>query len=393
MTFWLPDKETKYALCASETEALLAEVHVARKGAYSVRSLASASRDKGDEIAVNRLFASTGRKKARVALVLPLSSFEIVSVTVPSVNREAVARLLPYNLSKVLDVPVTDYIYDWQVMQTFAERQELTVYLYPVAIFKRLQQDLQGRQKEITWFEADVFSACSFLELNGLTQGDDSLLCVLVWQGSISMAVYEQGRIIMARSVDLHLPIESYRDEDSFLDATEVAEQNAGQEVVGRGEIVSGLDDRQEMLAVEVFDHPETEKTEASDKFEYEEDILAEFSLWQDKEGEPAIAVVADSPGLVVEEETSGRCGRQEWQGYLQNINLEIMRTNDYNVSVLKGRPFKRVFVGGAESFYSAMEQVIKGAMDVQVEHFPPQKVNADCDQNLAALCVGALRR
>ena len=92
MISWRPDKKTRYALCASETEALLAEVCVGKKGASSVRSLSSASRGQGDEIAVNRLFASTGRKKARVALVLPLSSFEIVSVTVPSVNREAVAR-------------------------------------------------------------------------------------------------------------------------------------------------------------------------------------------------------------------------------------------------------------------------------------------------------------
>ncbi len=92
MTSWWPDKKMRYALCASETEALLAEVCVGKNGASSVRSLASASRGQGDEIAVNRLFASTGRKKARVALVLPLSSFEIVSVTVPSVNREAVAR-------------------------------------------------------------------------------------------------------------------------------------------------------------------------------------------------------------------------------------------------------------------------------------------------------------
>jgi hypothetical protein len=390
MTFWRPEKKTRYALCASETEALLAEVSVGRKGARSVRSLSSASRGQGDEMAVNRLFASTGRKKAMVALVLPLSSFEIVSVTVPAVNREAVARLLPYNLSKILDAPVTDYIYDWQVVQTFAERQELTVFLYPVAIFNRLQQDLHGRQKEIAWFEADVFSACSYLELNGLTQGDGAILCVLVWQGSISMAVYEQGRITLVRSVDLRLPVESYLEEEISSGATAVVEQDAGQELVGRDETVSGLEEGQNILAVEEFDPVETEK---SGRFGDEEDLLAEFCLLQDKRDEPVESDVSDLASLVVDEGPTGQRRQLEWHGYLQNINLEIMRTNDYTVSVLKGKPFNRVFVGGAESFFSALERVIKGAMEVQVEQFPPSKVDADCDQNLAALCIGALRR
>lgn len=372
MTFWLPDKKTRYALCASETEALLAEVRVGKKGTCAVQTLSSASRGQGDEIAVNRLFAGTGREKAQVALVLPLSSFKIVSVTVPSVNREAVAKLLPYSLSKILDVPVTDYIYDWQVVQTFAERQELTVYLYPLATFRKLQQDLSGRQKELTWFEADVFSACSYLELSGLTPGGGAALCLLVWQGSISMAVYEQERITLVRSVDLRIPVGQYSEEELPSEAIAVVEQDVGQETV------------------EVFDHVETE---GNGKFGDEEDILAEFCLLPDGEGAAAITVAPESADLAGEEGGMGQRGQQEWQGYLQNINLEIMRTNDYNVSVLKGKPFTRIFIGGAESFYSALERMMKGTMGVQVEQFPPGKVDADCSQNLAALSIGALRR
>ncbi len=359
-----------------------------------MRCLCSSSRNQGDEIAANRLFASTGSKKARVALVLPLSSFEIVSVTVPAVNREAVARLLPYNLSKVLRSPVTDYVYDWQVVQTFADRLELTVYLYPLVMFRKLQQDLQARQKEIAWFEADVFSACSYLEQSGLVQGDGAVLCILVWQGSISMAVYEQGRISMARSVDLPLPAEAYCDEELSPDVIQGVEQDGGQEVAGQNETAPAVDSGQEILSVDEFDQAGPEEKVASDTFEDSEDIFARFSLWQDNDATPArVEAASASENMVAEEETSERRGRQEWQGYLQNINLEIMRTNDYNVSVLKGRPFTRVFVGGAESFYSGLKQLIKGAMDVQVECFPPGKVDADCDQNLAALCVGALRR
>ena len=390
MISWRPDKKTKYVLCASETEALLAEVCVGKKGVRSVRSLSSASRGQGDEIAVNRLFASTGREKAKVALVLPLSSFEIVSVTVPAVNREAVARLLPYNLSKILDAPVTDYIYDWQVVQSFSERLELTVFLYPVAIFKRLQQELQGRQKEIAWFEADVFSACSYLELSGLTQGEGAILCVLVWQGSISMAVYESQRITLVRSVDLPFPVEPYVEAELSTETVAVVEEDGGQESGGQGEVVAALEEEAEIVAVEKFDHVETEKIGS---FGDETDILAEFSLVQDKESPSVIAGVSASAGPEKEEGPVGQQRRQEWQEYLQNINLEIMRTNDYSVSILKGKPFNRVFIGGAESFFSALERIIKGAMGVQVEQFPPQKVDADCDQTLAALCIGALQR
>lgn len=393
MISWRPDKETKYALCASETEILLAGVGGGNNGAYSVRKISSALRDHGDEIAVNRLFAGTGKKKAKIALVLPLSSFEIVSVTVPAVNREAVARLLPYNLSKILDTPVTDYIYDWQVVQTFSERQELTVYLYPVAMFKKFQQDLQGHQKEIAWFEADVFAACSYLERCGLTPGDGAILCVLIWQGSISMAVYEQERITLVRSVDLRSPAEPYHNNDGSSGGPAVVQQDAGQVVIEPGEILSGPEGGQEMLKVEAFDQVETENlSDGNSNFADNQDILAEFCLLSENQGVPALTITPESVALA-EKGGGGQRGQQEWQGYLQSINLEIMRTNDYHVSVLKGKPVNRVFVGGAEPFYSALEQAIKETIGVQVELFPPQKVDADCVQNLAALCIGALRR
>jgi len=383
MISWPVHNKARYALCASETEALLAEIHGGKKGLCSVRSLSSSSRGQGDEIAVNRLLAGTARKKAQVALILPLSSFEIVSVTVPSVNREAVAKLLPYSLAKILDAPVTDYIYDWQVVQSFSERQELTVYLYPVALFKKLQQELSRRQAELVWFEADVFSACSFLELTGLSKDGGAILCILVWKSSISMAVFERERITLVRSVDLHFPVVPYPEEKLAAAAAVVAEQELGQGVMAVEEVASGSVVETEVPAVEAFEQVEMERTGV---FAAEEDVLAEFCLLPGNAGGPAAGPA----------EAKGAGGRQEdrqWQGYLQDIILEIMRTNDYNVSVLKGKPLDRIFVGGADFFYSRLERVIKGNMSVQVEQFPPVKVDADCDQNLAALCIGALRR
>jgi len=382
-------KKTRYTLCASETEALLAEVHFGKKEPCSVRSLSSSSRVQGDEIAVNRLLAGTARrKKAQVALVLPLSSFEIVSVTVPAVNREAVAKLLPYSLSKILDTPVTNYIYDWQVVQSFSERQELTVYLYPVAMFKKLQQDLYRRQVELLWFEADVFSACSFLELSNVVQEGETLLCILVWKSSISMAVFEQGRITLVRSVDLQFPLVPYLNEESASDTAIVVEdQDLEQEPVGRGETLSLPQEETPLSDLEVFDQRGQNQDKAG-KFADEEALLAEFFLSPENDEQHKLTSRRDD-----ENGKDGQRGHDEWQGYLRDINLEIMRTNDYYVSVLKGKPLNKIFVGGAESFYSRLERLIQASMSVQVALFPPQKVDADCDQNLAALCIGALRR
>jgi len=393
MIVWPAHKKTRYALCASETDVLLADVHVGKKGLYSVRSLSSSSRAQGDEIAVNRLFAGTARKKAQVALVLPLSSFEIISVTVPSVNREAVAKLLPYSLAKILDAPVSDYIYDWQIVQSFPERQELTVYLYPAAMFKKFQQELYRRQVELTWFEADVFSACSYLELSGLTQGRGAILCILVWQSSISMAVFEQERITLVRSVDLHFPEDSYLDGESAGDTAVDVGHGSGQAVMDVDETASGskAEGATELPEVEAFEPVETRKAAAFDEVE---DVLAEFCLLQDQDERAVIKSASESAAGVVETEgAGGQRGQRAWQGYLQDIILEILRTNDYNISVLKGKPLDRVFVGGADFFYSGLERLIKGSISVQVEQFPPLKVDADCDQNLAALCIGALRR
>lgn len=385
---WRSAKETRYALCASETEVLLAEVHGGHKGACSVRKISSAFREHGDEIAVNHLLAGTNKKKAKVALVLPLSSFEMVSVTVPAVSREAVAKLLPYNLSKILDAPVSDYIYDWQVVQAFTERQELTVYLYPVAIFKKIQQKLQGYQKEIVWFEADVFAACSYLERCGLAVEEGAFLCVLIWQGSISMATYEQERITLVRSVDLRAPAEPYHDEALSAGASFGAQ--ADESDVESEAIVSGLESGPVMPEVDAFDQIETEDDSV---FGDEQNILAEFCLLSGNERETTTAAIPPESVALAREGGRERRGQQEWHGYLQSINLEIMRTNDYYVSVLKGKPVGRIFVGGAEAFYGALEQAIQSAVGIRAESFPPRQVDGDCDQMSAALCVGALRR
>lgn len=381
-------QKRQYACCVSEDEILMADMRKGRKGGEpSVHCLSSSSGNMGDAGTVTRLLTGIDRRKARVALVLPLSAFEIVTVTVPPVAREAVARLLPYNLSKVIDRPVSDCIFDWQVAQKFKDRHELTVYLYPAAEFQKLRLEMQGRQKEIAWFEPDVFSACSYLEFCGKVPKDGGLICVLIWQKSISMVVYENERITLVRSVDLVVPLSPYRsdteeeegDRDGALEEaeerkefSEVSESESGQVVMS----VEGWEEEQEPVLDPFF-------------FEEEDDILAGFDLQHDED----VAIVPPEEANSAPKPAEEAREQEDWQGYLQNINLELMRTADYHTSVLKGKSIKKVFVGGKEPFHEFLEKGIKGAMGVMVEPFPPITLEADCPEHLAALCIGALQR
>jgi len=199
------------------------------------------------------------------------------------------------------------------------------------------------------------------------------------------MAVYEQGRITLVRSVDLQFPLEPYRDEELAGDMAIKVDQYSEQESDDMGESLAPPKEETHLPEVEVIDQLEQDQP---GKFSDEEALLAEFFLSPDNDGPyHSTSMREDENGK------TGPSGDGEWQGYLRAINLEIMRTNDYYVSVLKGKPLNKIFVGGADFFYSRLEQLIQANMSVQVALFPPQKVDADCDQNLAALCIGALRR
>ena len=155
--------DRKQVLCATETEALYVDVLPGKRGRERVNVLTHLEKKPDTELDAATLIAGTGRKKAKVALVLPLKDFQLVAVTVPPLAREAVAKVLPYSLAKVLNTSVTEHIYDWQVAQKFKDRHELTVYLYSAVRFLQYRNELEARKKEIVWFEPDVFAACSYL--------------------------------------------------------------------------------------------------------------------------------------------------------------------------------------------------------------------------------------
>lgn len=387
-------RNNTFVLCAGEKTSILASLKLSSDNVTPINVLATAEREENNYIDAGALIAGSGRKKGEIALVLPLKDFDIINVTVPPVPREAVARMLPYNLSKVLHSPVSDYIYDWQVAQIFKDRHELAVYLFPVAHYNSIKQSFLARQKEIMWFEPDVFSACAYLESLKLDLLNETVLVMLIWQTSVSIAVYENESIVLVRSVDLTLPEGTPEEEKERLnnekkekeEAEELAKIVKAETAVKEIDVESG-----EVELVLDIENPVEDKM--SDPFQSLESdsILAGFDLQQ---GGDDPAIPGEQVTEVHQEIVEGIVAQKPvWSEYIQSLTLEIARTGDYHLSVLKGKRVGQVFIGGGEIFFDELNKEISESQSVDVSPFPPSKIEAECDPSIAALCLGALHR
>ncbi len=418
-------------LCGGESEAVFARVRLPPKSVPEVKILASAISEGREEIDMAGLVAGAGRKKGKVALVLPLHRFRVASVTVPPVERKAVSKLLPYNLSRVLDEPVSDYVYDWQVAQKFKDRHELTVYLFSSVLFDQYRQELLSRQKEIVWFEPDVYAACSFLSSKRIGI-DTTFLCILTWERSVSIAVFENEKISVVRSVDLVKPtgesgsISESKKKPVTENSTEPdeAEEEKKVEQSIDGTVITDLVEEKEGTFVEPSsdilgeelvsvdtEKPENESANGHESYFLENDdsagILAGFGLEETPQG--STVDIVDTFGFIDSDggaQSDGNMANdfhlfepevkpedQVWDQYLHNLNLEIMRTGDYHTSVLKGKAVQEIFIGGAEQFFERVQAVIDYGQDTKVSRFPDEKIDTECSTMIAALCIGALQR
>jgi hypothetical protein len=396
--------ERKHVLCATETEAIFADVRLGRGSRSKVDVLSHQEKKTDAALEVAALIAGTGRKKAKVALVLPLKEFQLVAVTVPPVTREAVAKVLPYSLAKLLNTSVTDHIYDWQVAQKFKDRHELTVYLFPAVRYSQYRNELEVRKKEIVWFEPDVFAACSYLYSHQPGAATTTFLCLLVWHRSLSIAVYEDHRITVVRSVEMSMP--DGEPATSAVTTELIIKGLGGDEGAAVGNAGVKAIRAEENGCVEDFwvesgetparAHAEPRTGRAADSLFVEDsstlDILAGFGLQADSPVEPPAFPEPKMGGseFQVEERPPEV---DPWLGYLESINLEILRTGDYHVSVLKGSPIQEVFVGGAEHFHAALAKIIQTGQNLQLTRFPPEDIETKCSQTVAAICIGALQR
>jgi hypothetical protein len=367
-------KEKEHVLCVGDSDALFANVTQGKKRSKKVDVFSWVEISEEHSFDVAALVAGSGRNKAKVALVLPLVEFELVSVTVPPVAPGPLQKLLPYRLAKVLDRPVTDYIYDYQIAQKFKDRYELTVYLYPVAKFEQYRHSLSARHKRIVWFEPDVFAACAYLYYTGKVTEENTVLCLLAWEQSVSIALFENKRIALVRTVKLKMP----KGKPGL-----VPESLTADDLMSDDEL-TGVERVQTVKKSELHEAVTTDSDVS--------DILLGFGLQEagvseeEKNGDSAKEVFRLEE-IVAEEEVD------PWKDYIETLNLEILRTGDYYTSVLKGKPIGKLFIGGGNHFFEVMSTTVRKEQGLQVERFPPDDIEAKCSQKLAAICVGALQR
>lgn len=371
------NNQNRYCLCADEQEIFLTRPG-GKSGIYQVAS-GSIEEDKG---LVEPLMAVCGRKKGQIALVLPLHDFDVVSVSLPVVAEDAVARMLPYNLAKILPKPVSDYVYDWHVAQKLKDRYEVSVYLYPEKQFTRINRELKLWQKELCWFEPDIFAACSYLEKMNHPAVKESVVILQVWNTSVSICVYEDEHIVLGRCVELVLPSGTPRDEKERKAEKVLREEEKGTaepEQEDENEVIL-LDDEEPLEKVDPFAFVESHS------------MLDGFNLQKEDAGSD----LQEEESLTVKQEKGEKVegGDDGWEDYIEHLLLEISRTMDYHRSVLKGNRVKHLCIGGAERFWSEFQEALGKVQNVQCHCFPDEEIKGDCSSpSIAALSVGGLNR
>ncbi len=332
--------------------------------------LARADSSLDNDVTLPRLLAGASGLKGDVVLSLPLNSFEVLILTIPKIPDEAVAKTLPYHLAKNLDCPLSDFIYDWQITRRHRETLHISVYLYPAAAFHRFNQELTRRNLPVKYFEADVFSAFSYLEQQRRLSANDAVVCVLIWTNSISIAICENQTVVLSRIVQLQQPESSFQADMEKSAETFMPDVSPG-----------SLEEDSGVLELE-------DETDIS--------IFSDFNLLRDENEdapEPKTGLPDKKTVDLTEPEVKSASSREGWGGYIQKLNLEIMRTRDYYTSVVKGSAIKTVITGGDEKIRDRLWAEIKQSLDVQVEALSNTDITAQCPPLLNIIGLGAIFR
>jgi len=376
MNLTLPFGPKSYLALTGDSQcAMLASVKRSPSGAADLRILAQTDSPVTEEVAIPRLFAGAGSIRGRVSLTLPLSFFELVSLSIPIMPDGAVGKALPYHLAKSLSSPLNEYTYDWQITGRFKDRLQLTVYLFPIATFHKIRREFSRKQMEIAFFEPDVFSAFAFLAMGKSLPAEDASLCALLWPDSISLAVYEKGRLCLSRTVH------SSRPQGEFaLPAAPSLDDTKHEMPQAENELL-------------VLDQGQNMGSSPADPT----GILAEFCVLTTPAAtgnpEPETELfseseTATSPAL--EHTGSETQPGASWAEYLSSIPLEIMRTRDYYAAIQKGGAIRNVFLGGADAFWPELSESCDSLLGIKCKSLAAADGSAGEAPLLSALAIGA---
>lgn len=370
----LPFSTKRYfALTGDSESTMLAEISKASSGAAQLHILAKTDSAITEDVTIPRLLAGADNVNGLVSMSLPLAFFEVITTSIPVMPDGAVGKALPYHLAKALHRPLNEFIYDWQITGRFKDRLQVTVYLFPAGLFHKIRREFTRKQIEISFFEPDVFAAFSFLFQEKMLSPNEANLCVLLWQDSISLAVYEKGKLPLIRTVKASQP-----EEEISLQSLVDIDLPSSSELPDLSDDLLILDEDQT--------HPENTGDEHIDTAS----ILADFSVLSSKGGarsgaESTSSTTADFAPPEEADSTS-------WPDYLHRIPLEILRTRDYYASIQKGATIRNIFVGGADAFWQELSESSNNLLGVQCKSLTATTGTPDCSplQHVLALGTGA---
>ncbi|MBU0485843.1 MAG: hypothetical protein KKB30_15170 [Proteobacteria bacterium] len=378
-------KKRYFALAGNSRSTILAEViRMSSPGNPALHVLAKTEGTMDKQVTLNRLLSSAATDiHGQISIVLPLNFFEIVTVSIPMINEEAVAKALPYHLSKMIHKPLAEFIYDWQITRRQKEYIEATVYLFPAKTFAMIRRELGSKQLDVKFMEADVFAAFGYMALNNKLQEKDITLCTIIWTNSLSMAVYESGQLKLVRTVKISKPKGEYNLENARESA---AEREPAETITPWPQDLSN-----QGIASEEMSPPTTDiEAEAE---EDGADVLAGFSLFGEQT--PSSAARDDDetddhlPTPTEKEIPPETSYQSPWMDYLFNINLEIIRTRDYYASIVKGSAINNLVVAGADIFWDDLCDITKNSMGIAMRPLAEKIPGGESPPTLNTMCIG----
>lgn len=367
----LPFNTRKHlALTGDSQGTMLAEVLKGPSGTAQLHLIAKTDSPITAEVTIPRLLAGVGNLHGRVSMALPLAYFEMITTSIPVIPDGAVGKALPYHLAKALHRPLNEFIYDWQITARFKDRLQVTVYLFPAGMFHKIRREFTRKQIDLSFFEPDVFAAYTFLFQEKMLPPNESSLCVLLWQDSISLAVYEKDKLPLIRTVNVLQP----QGEINFQSPADIA-------LPSSDDLPRPADD------LLILDQDQPHSDEQIDTAS----ILADFCVLPSKEAarpgtgstpSPSTAATPSSP-----EEAATDIAT--WADYLHRIPLEILRTRDYYASIQKGTAIRNIFVGGADAFWTELTENSNNLLGTQCKSLTATTGGPDCSPLLHVLALG----
>jgi len=282
------------------------------------------------------------RRKARAAVTLPLAFFDVLQLSFPPVPEEAMGAAVAYQLSRNLDGKLEDYVYDWVETGRDSRTVEVTAYLLNKSHFSLLKGLLAKRGYSLKYLEPDIFSAFAFIE-KGLPEADEMkgpLLCALLWEDSFTLGIRSGGSVSVARSVAL-------KQEE----AVELED-----EAVGTGSGPGGGED--------------------------DYSIFQEFGLASHEEVEETVVKGESDPMAEP---------RKRYREYLDAVVLEVVRTRDYFVSVLKRGKVGGVVLGGEQQIVADLKSLLQDSLETPILSLPEKVLDLPCTSAQGAVAVGSV--